>query len=77
MLQFLNMCFCLGEKQFETIQDLVADGLITLYVDTYAKDYIEHMAANVTKSQVTDEPDSAADENEVFFYVSCSQFMSL
>ncbi|XP_066928699.1 N-chimaerin-like isoform X2 [Clytia hemisphaerica] len=35
-----------GEKRFETTQDLVADGLITLYVDLNAKDYIEHMTLN-------------------------------
>ncbi|XP_074624497.1 N-chimaerin-like [Acropora palmata] len=32
-----------GEKRFQTIQDLVADGLITMYIDTYAKDYVDTM----------------------------------
>ncbi|XP_047136749.1 beta-chimaerin isoform X1 [Hydra vulgaris] len=53
-----------GEKQFETIHDLVADGLITLYVDTYAKDYIDQMAANVTQNLIGNEPDRARDEND-------------
>ncbi|XP_057292883.1 N-chimaerin-like isoform X3 [Hydractinia symbiolongicarpus] len=39
-----------GEKRFETIHDLVADGLITLYVDYNAKDYIEHMNLDVQPS---------------------------
>ena len=34
------ICFVPGEKRFQTIQDLVADGLITMYIDTYAKDYV-------------------------------------
>lgn len=33
-----------GDKRFETLQDLVADGLITLYMETYAADYIAVMA---------------------------------
>lgn len=32
-----------GEKRFQTIQDLVADGLITMYIDMYAKDYVDTM----------------------------------
>ena len=32
---------CEGEKRFKTVNDLVADGLITLYVDSNAKCYIE------------------------------------
>ena len=48
-----------GEKRFETIHDLVADGLITLYVDFNAKDYIEHMTLNAqrTKAFVPDSED--------------------
>lgn len=32
-----------GEKRFQTIQDLVADGLIIMYIDMYAKDYVDTM----------------------------------
>ncbi|XP_031574844.1 N-chimaerin-like [Actinia tenebrosa] len=32
-----------GEKRFQSMEDLVADGLITMYMDTYAKDYIDTM----------------------------------
>ncbi|KAJ7375425.1 N-chimaerin [Desmophyllum pertusum] len=37
-----------GEKRFQTIQDLVADGLITMYIDTYAKDYVDTMMINAS-----------------------------
>ncbi|XP_020907102.1 N-chimaerin isoform X2 [Exaiptasia diaphana] len=40
-----------GEKRFQTMEDLVADGLITMYMDTYAKDYIDTMMVD----QVMDE----------------------
>ncbi|XP_014680656.1 PREDICTED: beta-chimaerin-like isoform X2 [Priapulus caudatus] len=33
-----------GDKRFETLQELVADGLITLYMETHAADYIAVMA---------------------------------
>lgn len=33
-----------GEKRFETIEDLVADGLITMHLEKYANDYIQRMA---------------------------------
>lgn len=29
-----------GEKRFESIHDLVTDGLITLYIETKASEYI-------------------------------------
>lgn len=32
-----------GEKRFDTIQDLVADGLIALYLESKAGDYIAMM----------------------------------
>jgi hypothetical protein len=36
-----------GEKRFDTIEDLVADGLICMYIDLHAKDYITTMDENV------------------------------
>ena len=52
--------FSKGEKRFETIHDLVADGLITMYVDFNAKDYIESMAltASEKRKDLNDEEDS-------------------
>ncbi|XP_046847399.1 beta-chimaerin-like [Xenia sp. Carnegie-2017] len=35
-----------AEKRFETVNDLVADGLITLYIEMNAKDYIDTMMMN-------------------------------
>lgn len=35
-----------GEKRFESIHDLVTDGLITLYVETKAAEYIAKMTIN-------------------------------
>lgn len=32
-----------GEKRFDSIEDLVADGLVTLYIETHAASYIEFM----------------------------------
>lgn len=46
-----QLCFVLGEKRFQTIQDLVADGLITMYIDTYAKDYVDTMMISPVKSE--------------------------
>lgn len=46
-----RFCFLLGEKRFQTIQDLVADGLITMYIDTYAKDYVDTMMISPVKSE--------------------------
>lgn len=40
-----------GEKRFQTIQDLVADGLITMYIDTYAKDYVDTMMISPVKAE--------------------------
>lgn len=40
-----------GEKRFQTIQDLVADGLITMYIDTYAKDYVDTMMISPAKTE--------------------------
>ncbi|CAI4230611.1 unnamed protein product [Auanema sp. JU1783] len=33
-----------GEKRFETMESLVADGLISMYMDKHASDYIKRMA---------------------------------
>ena len=46
-----RLCFVLGEKRFQTIQDLVADGLITMYIDTYAKDYVDTMMISPVKAE--------------------------
>nr|XP_011729585.1 beta-chimaerin isoform X7 [Macaca nemestrina] len=35
-----------GEKRFESIHDLVTDGLITLYIETKAAEYISKMTTN-------------------------------
>uniref|UniRef100_A0AAZ3SFH8 Beta-chimaerin n=1 Tax=Oncorhynchus tshawytscha TaxID=74940 RepID=A0AAZ3SFH8_ONCTS len=35
-----------GEKRFETVHDLVTDGLITLYIETKAAEYIAKMTTN-------------------------------
>ncbi|XP_042717739.1 beta-chimaerin isoform X4 [Chrysemys picta bellii] len=35
-----------GEKRFESIHDLVTDGLITLYIETKASEYIAKMTKN-------------------------------
>ncbi|XP_048849894.1 beta-chimaerin-like [Brienomyrus brachyistius] len=35
-----------GEKRFESIHDLVTDGLITLYIETKAAEYISRMTTN-------------------------------
>lgn len=43
--------FLSGEKRFQTIQDLVADGLITMYIDTYAKDYVDTMMISPAKPE--------------------------
>ena len=49
-----------GEKRFQTIQDLVADGLITMYIDTYAKDYVDTMMISPVKSE--EKKDTGKDE---------------
>lgn len=36
----------MGEKRFESIHDLVTDGLITLYIETKAAEYIAKMTTN-------------------------------
>lgn len=46
-----QFCFATGEKRFQTIQDLVADGLITMYIDTYAKDYVDTMMISPGKTE--------------------------
>lgn len=33
----------MGEKRFDTIHDLVADGLIILYIELHAKDYVSQL----------------------------------
>ncbi|XP_031667669.1 beta-chimaerin-like [Oncorhynchus kisutch] len=35
-----------GRKRFETVHDLVTDGLITLYIETKAAEYIAKMTTN-------------------------------
>ena len=42
-----------GEKRFDSIQDLVADGLITFYLESKASDYISMMS---TPSNYADSP---------------------
>ncbi|XP_023233173.1 N-chimaerin-like [Centruroides sculpturatus] len=42
-----------GEKRFDTIQDLVADGLITLYLEAHAGEYIAMMCV---ESRYEDSP---------------------
>lgn len=54
----------LGEKRFETIHDLVADGLITLYVDFNAKDYIEHMTLNAQRAKQFQPPVDTDDSED-------------
>lgn len=51
-----------GEKRFQTIQDLVADGLITMYIDTYAKDYVDTMMISPVKSE--EKKDAVKDETK-------------
>ena len=60
MFSLRTAFFSKGEKRFETIHDLVADGLITMYVDFNAKDYIESMAltASEKRKDLNDEEDS-------------------
>uniref|UniRef100_A0A8C5MSN1 Beta-chimaerin n=1 Tax=Leptobrachium leishanense TaxID=445787 RepID=A0A8C5MSN1_9ANUR len=41
-----------GEKRFESIHDLVTDGLITLYIETKAAEYIAKMTTNPIYEQV-------------------------
>ena len=36
-----------GEKRFDSLDELVADGLICMYMDLHAKDYIERMDVDV------------------------------
>ena len=43
----------LAEKRFESVYDLVADGLITMYVEANGKDYIDHMSIEVPRADVT------------------------
>ena len=52
----------LGEKRFQTIQDLVADGLITMFIDTYAKDYVDTMMISPVKSE--EKKDTGKDETK-------------
>uniref|UniRef100_A0A6I8S043 Chimerin 2 n=1 Tax=Xenopus tropicalis TaxID=8364 RepID=A0A6I8S043_XENTR len=41
-----------GEKRFESIHDLVTDGLITLYIETKAAEYIAKMTTNPIYEQI-------------------------
>lgn len=34
-----------GEKRFDTVHDLVADGLVTLYMESQAGEYLKKMSA--------------------------------
>lgn len=64
-LVFFLFHFISGEKRFQTIQDLVADGLITMYIDTYAKDYVDTMMISPVKSEEKKETrKDEAKENE-------------
>lgn len=36
-----------GDKRFDTVQELVADGLICMYMDLHAADYIRNMTDQV------------------------------
>ena len=53
MVSFLNEIFLFvsGEKRFDTIHDLVEDGLITMYVELNNKDYIKQMTLNVQRKK--------------------------
>ena len=42
-----------GEKRFDSVHDLVADGLITFYLESKAADYISMMS---TQSNYADSP---------------------
>ncbi|KAJ7375429.1 N-chimaerin [Desmophyllum pertusum] len=54
-----------GEERFPTIQDLVADGLITMYIDTYAKDYVDTMMISPVKlEEKKDEGKAVNDETK-------------
>ena len=57
----LIFCFLIGEKRFQTIQDLVADGLITMYIDTYAKDYVDTMMIEAVKPPSREEGKTTKD----------------
>ena len=52
-----------GEKRFETIHDLVADGLITMHVDLNAKDYIDTMTLNVRHTSQSEDANDTVDAN--------------
>ena len=43
-----------GEKRFESVYDLVADGLISMYIEANAKDYIDHMSIDVIETPSRD-----------------------
>ena len=47
--KLIKCFFFAAEKRFESVYDLVADGLITMYMDANAKDYIEDMAIKVVE----------------------------
>lgn len=60
-----RLCLVTGEKRFQTIQDLVADGLITMYIDTYAKDYVDTMMISPVKlEEKKDEGKAVNDETK-------------
>ena len=62
-------CFLLmtAEKRFETLNDLVEDGLIAMHIESNAKDYIDTMMldASLNNSPVAPERTSQASLRKV------------
>ena len=54
-----------AEKRFESVYDLVADGIIHLYIEANAKDYIDHMSFNVPEPVPETQNSQKESENEV------------
>lgn len=42
-----------GEKRFDTVHDLVEDGLITMYVEFNERDYISQMTLNIPRKRLS------------------------
>ena len=51
-LYYDGVYFCVGEKKFSKLFDLVADGLIHLYIEHRAKNYIETMSKKSVYAQL-------------------------
>jgi len=51
-LYYDGVYFCVGEKKFTKLFDLVADGLIHLYIEHRAKNYIETMSKKSVYAQL-------------------------